>query len=67
MIDFKKLDRADIWIASEEPTPEGDKAFSEFLKAYKAKEAQSKKGTPVPAIRPAVRPATRKKPKVAAR
>jgi hypothetical protein len=47
MIDFKKLDKADIWIASEEPTPEQDKAFSEFLKAYKAKQAHSKKSLPI--------------------
>lgn len=43
MIDFKKLDHADIWIASETPTPEEDRAFSEFLKKYKAKQARSKK------------------------
>jgi hypothetical protein len=42
MIDFKKLDRADIWIVSEEPTPEGDKLLSEYIKAYKAKEARKK-------------------------
>jgi hypothetical protein len=48
MIDFKKLDKADIWIASEEPTPEQDMAFSEFLKAYRAKEARSKKARTIP-------------------
>ncbi len=48
MIDFKKLDKADIWIASEEPTTEQDKAFSEFLKARREKEARSKKARPIP-------------------
>ena len=50
MIDFKKLDRADLWIASEKPTPEDDKAFSAFLKKLRAKQAaaqaRSKKGHP---------------------
>ena len=63
MIDFKKLDKADIWIASEEPTPEQDKAFSEFLKAYRAKEARSKNARPIPS-RDAV--AARKKAKESA-
>jgi hypothetical protein len=65
MIDFEKLDRADIWIVSEEPTPEGDKLLSEYIKAYKAKEARSKKARPIPSAGTAL--SARKKAKVTAK
>ena len=47
MPDYKKLDKIDIYISGE-PTPEGDKAFSKFLKAYKAKQTRSKKISQLP-------------------
>ena len=46
MIDFQKLDRADIMIASEPLTPEERKRFSEFLKANREKYARSKSSQP---------------------
>jgi hypothetical protein len=60
MIDFKKLDRVDLWIASDSLTPEQEKAFSEFLKTRKAKEEDRKK--PLRSI-----PQVRKNTKVAAK
>jgi hypothetical protein len=48
--DYKKLDDVDIYISGN-PTPEGDRAFSEYLRAYKAKQDRSKKAHPVPAAR----------------
>ncbi len=41
MIDFKKLDQADLWIASEPLTPEDEKKFSEFLKARREKQERA--------------------------
>jgi hypothetical protein len=49
MIDFKKLDRADLWIASDEPTPEDDRAFSAFLKAQREKQTRARKASPASA------------------
>jgi hypothetical protein len=40
--DLNKFEDVDIFISGD-TTPEETKAFSEFLKAYKAKEARSKK------------------------
>lgn len=42
MIDFQKLNRADITIASEPLTAEEQKRFSEFLKANREKYARKK-------------------------
>ena len=50
MSDYKKLDDIDIYISGD-PTPEGDKAFTEFLKTYKAKHARSKKTSQLPSGR----------------
>ncbi len=51
--DYDKLDDMDIYIQSGPPNPELDKAFSEFLKAHKAKEAakqaRSKNAKHIPA------------------
>jgi hypothetical protein len=51
MIDFKKLDRADLWIASDPLTPEQEKAFSEFLKARKVKEVRKRSLRSIPQAR----------------
>jgi hypothetical protein len=42
MIDFKRLDRADIWIASEPISEDERKRFSEFLKKRREKLAPRK-------------------------
>jgi hypothetical protein len=42
---IKKFDDVDIYISGD-TTPEETKAFSEFLKAYKAKQARSKRARP---------------------
>jgi hypothetical protein len=44
MIDFKKLDRADLWIASDPLTPEQQKAFSKFLKERQEKKDRVNEG-----------------------
>jgi hypothetical protein len=44
MIDFKKLERADIWIASDPLTPEQEKAFSKFLKERNEKKPRVRAG-----------------------
>jgi membrane-bound lytic murein transglycosylase B len=51
MIDFKKLDRADLWIASDPLTPEQEKAFSEFLKTRRVKPARIKSARSIPSAR----------------
>jgi hypothetical protein len=48
MIDFEYLQKADIEVVNSNPTPEEVREVSEFLKAYRAKEAQSKKAQPIP-------------------
>ena len=48
MIDFELLKYADIEVVNSNPTPEEVREVSEFLKAYRAKEAQSKKARPIP-------------------
>jgi hypothetical protein len=50
MPDYKKLDEIDVLICGT-TTPEDDKRTSEFLKAYKAKHAESKKSRTLPASR----------------
>jgi hypothetical protein len=42
MIDFKKLEMADIEVVSGPPNSELDKAFSAFLKDRRAKEVRGK-------------------------
>jgi hypothetical protein len=44
MIDFKKLNYADLWIASDPLTPEQEKAFSKFLKEREEKQPRVKGG-----------------------
>jgi hypothetical protein len=56
MIDFKKLEMADIEIVSGPANPALDRAFSEFLKARNAMQAsraipRSKKASPIPSAR----------------
>lgn len=62
MIDFKKLDRADLWIASDPLTSEQEEAFSKFLKARREKQS-----SPAMHIAKSARsiPQARKKPRVA--
>jgi hypothetical protein len=48
MIDFELLKQLDMEVINVNPTPEEDRAFSEFLKAYRAKEARNKKARAVP-------------------
>jgi hypothetical protein len=48
-IDFDHLEELDdLQIGPSKPNPELDKAFSEFLKAHRAKEARSKAARPIP-------------------
>ena len=48
-IDFDHLEKFDdLQIGPSTPNPELDKAFSEFLKARRAKEAHSKKPRTIP-------------------
>jgi hypothetical protein len=42
MIDFKKLEMADLWIASDPLTHEQEKAFSKFLKERQEKQPRVK-------------------------
>lgn len=40
--DYNKLDEIDVLICGK-PTPESDRAMSEYIQAHKAKEAREKK------------------------
>ena len=42
MPDYKKFEEVDVFISGR-PTPEGDKAVSEYIVAYKAREARKGK------------------------
>ncbi|HWF44466.1 MAG TPA: hypothetical protein VG537_07485 [Candidatus Kapabacteria bacterium] len=48
MIDLEKLKYADIEVANSKLTPEDKKEISEFLKAHRAKHADSKKVGRIP-------------------
>lgn len=50
MPDYKKFEDVDIFISGR-PTPEGDKAVSEYIAAYRAREAQKGKVRRLPAVR----------------
>ena len=48
MIDFEYLKKADIEVVNTKLTPADKREISEFLKAYREKEARSKKARPIP-------------------
>ena len=50
MSDYKKLDEIDILICGK-ATPESDRAFTEYLKTHKARQAREKKPRIIPASR----------------
>ena len=58
-IDFEALKYADFEVVNVEPTPEELRAFSEFLKERRAKEAMSKKTHSLHTMRKSVRTAAK--------